>query len=88
MKLSKTKYSDQLFPPGSTTLSYSSNYRELFKDIKWVRLQEMFPYSMRAMLKGKPNEDHLQNIITPGVFKQFKYMVDCFNSLSGNRKSL
>ena len=37
------KYFDDLFPPGSASLFYSKTYLQTYKDIRWIRVDEVFP---------------------------------------------
>ena len=57
------KFFDDVFPPGSASLFYSKNKGEQYKDIKWVRVDEVFR-GKKFVLWG----DGYKNIVSEGKF--------------------
>ena len=37
------RYFDDLFPPGAASLFYSKGLQQEYKDVRWVRVKEIFP---------------------------------------------
>lgn len=85
LKYQNTKFFDKIFPPGGSSLCYSKGKIQEFKEVRWMRIEELF--------KGKKQVIYHKDSCNKCIFNGgplgygFNLAVAC-NALSNSNRCL
>ena len=85
LKSENNKFTDRLFPPGSASLYYSKEKGQQLKEIRWMRIEDLYTKKKHILYNRESNYKCCYN---NGPLNLSKNMVIACNSLANSNRCL